>query len=297
MNIDQLAYFRKVSETGSVSRAADELLLTQPAVSRQIIALEEELGERLFDRIGKKMSLTRAGETLLGHAEKILRSVEEAKTAVRDLSEQCSGDLVIGASDHVSIHRLPGVLKAYKTAFPKVSLILHCHKSETILDMVVRNQLDLGVITLPKTVHGVISKTLWTDRMSLVCPRGHTLSSNKTVRLKEAVRHGMILPELGTETRRSIDEACAKIRQEPNIIMQVAYIETIKSLVKAGLGISLLPEKAVEAEAGSGELIVVRTSDIRISRDLGLVYLKDKFLSRPAREFIGFFDKSLVKQR
>jgi len=292
MNLDQLTYFRKVSETGSASRAADELLLTQPAVSRQIIALEEELGEKLFDRIGKKMYLTRAGQTLLAHAERILRSVEEAKTAVKDLSEECSGELVIGASDHVSIHRLPGVLKAFKTEFPKVDLILHCHRSETILEMVVRNQLDLGVITLPRSVHGVVSMQIWTDRMSLVCAKGHALGSLRTARLKDAVKYGMILPELGTETRRAIDEACDKINQKPNIIMQVAYIETIKSLVKAELGISILPEKAVEAEAKSGELIIVRTSDIQITRDLGLVFLRDKYLSRPATEFIKFFDRS-----
>jgi DNA-binding transcriptional LysR family regulator len=291
MNLHQLTYFKKVSETGSISRAAAELLLTQPAVSKQIIALEDELGEKLFDRIGKKMYLTHAGETLLAHTEKILRSVDEARTAVKDMSKECSGELLIGASDHVSIHRLPGVLKGYKTEFPKVDLILHCHRSETILEMVLKNQLDLGVITLPRPVHGVLSKKIWIDRMSLVCAKGHPLGSVKTVRLKDAVKYGMILPELGTETRRAIDEACQKIKHKPNIIMQVAYIETIKSLVKAGLGISILPEKAVEAEVKSAELVIVRTSDIQISRDLGLVYLKDKFLSRPATEFINFFDK------
>lgn len=127
--------------------------------------------------------------------------------------------------------------------------------------------------------------------MSLVCAKGHPLASAKQIRLRDAIKYSMILMETGTETRRAIDEAFSLMKLSPNISMEVVYIETIKSLVKAGLGISILPEKAVEAEAKSEELMIVRTSDIRISRDLGLVYLKDKFLSRPATEFIGFFDK------
>src|ERR1700690_4393356 len=122
MNFYQLFYFKKVSETGSVSRAAEELLLTQPAVSKQIRSLEDELGERLFDRIGKKLFLTKAGTLLYSHAEQILREVQEAKTAIKDMSLECAGELMIGTSDHISIHRLPPVLKSYITAFPKVDL-------------------------------------------------------------------------------------------------------------------------------------------------------------------------------
>jgi DNA-binding transcriptional LysR family regulator len=287
MNINQLSYFKKVSETGSISRAAAELLLTQPAVSRQIISLEEELGEKLFDRIGKKMYPTRAGETLLDHAGRILRSVDEAKTAVRDMSAECSGELVIGASDHISIHRLPGVLKTYITKFPKVDLLLSCHGSETILEMVLKNRLDLGVITLPQPVQGIISKKIWTDRMSVICAKGHPLGTHRHIKIGDAVKYSMILPETGTETRRAIDEAFSNMNLKPHISMEVAYIETIKGLVKAGLGISILPEKAAETEVKNGELIKVRIADVKISRDLGLVYLKEKFLSRPASEFIN----------
>jgi|WetSurMetagenome_2_1015567.scaffolds.fasta_scaffold00115_49 DNA-binding transcriptional LysR family regulator len=291
MNLNQLSYFKKVAETGGISHAAAELLLTQPAVSKQIMALEEELGERLFDRIGKKMYLTHAGDTLMEHAEKILRSVDEAKTAVRDISAECSGELLIGASDHISIHRLPGVLKAYITAFPKVDLKLRCHRSETILEMVGRNQVDLGVITLPRPVSGIIPKPIWRDRMSLVCAKGHPLGAGRSIRLGDAIKYNMILMETGTETRRAIDEAFSGMKLSPHVTMEVAYIETVKGLVRAGLGISILPEKAVEAEVKSGALMKVRISDAHISRDLGLVYLKDKFLSRPATEFIKILDK------
>jgi len=136
MDFYQLSYFKKVAETRSISRASEELLLTQPAVSKQIKALEEELGERLFDRIGKKVFLTRTGEVLYARAEKILRLVQEARTAVKDMSVECSGELVIGTSDHISLHRLPDLLKKYISAFPKVDLKLRCHRSETILEMV-----------------------------------------------------------------------------------------------------------------------------------------------------------------
>ncbi len=292
MNIYQLAYFSKVCETQSLSRAAEELHITQPAVSKQIKALEDELGERLFDRIGKKVFLTRAGNMLYGHAGRILRSVQEAKTAVMDMSAECSGELSIGTSDHISIHRLPGVLKPYISAFPNVDLKLRCHRSETILDMVGKNLVDLGVITLQKTSPHIISRTIWKDPMSLIVPAGHPLVSAGRIRLKDILPYGLILTEAGTETRKMIDAVIAAKGLTPNVAMEVAYIETIKSLVISGLGIAFLPDKAVEAELRSGVLVRLQIADASISRNLGAVYLKDKFLSRPAVEFLRLLEKA-----
>jgi DNA-binding transcriptional LysR family regulator len=291
MNFYQLVYFRKVAQTKSISRAAEELLITQPAVSKQVSALEGELGEKLFDRIGKKVFLTKTGQVLLVHAEKILRSLEEAKTAVRDLSEECSGELVIGTSDHISLHRLPGILKAYISAFPKVDLKLRCHRSETVLDMVSKNLVDIGVITLPRVSANLISRVIWEDPMSLIFPKGHPLTKLKKVRLKDITTYGMILPEAGTTTREAINAAFKRKQLFPNVTMEVAYIETIKGLVKVGLGISILPDKAVEQELKSGALIKAKIQDANFSRDLGVVYLKEKFLSRPAAEFLKFLEK------
>jgi len=291
MNFYQLVYFKKVAETNSISRAAEELLLTQPAVSKQILGLEEELGERLFDRIGKKVFLTKTGQVLLAHAARILRSVEEAKTAVRDLSEECSGELVIGTSDHISLHRLPRILKSYISAFPKVDLKLRCHRSETILEMVGKNLVDIGVITLPRVSANLISRVIWRDSMSLVCPKDHPLADLNKIRVKDITPYGMILPEAGTTTRKNIDAVFTKKKLVPNVTMEVAYIETIKGLVKAGLGISVLPDKAVEHEVKSGALVKAKIQDANFSRDLGIIYLKDKFLSRPAVEFMKFLEK------
>jgi DNA-binding transcriptional LysR family regulator len=291
MNFYQLVYFRKVAETKSISRAADELLITQPAVSKQVRALEEELGEKLFDRIGKKVFLTKTGQVLLVHADKILRSMEEAKTAVRDLSEECSGELVIGTSDHISLHRLPGILKSFITSFPKVDLKLRCHRSETILEMVGKNLVDLGVITLPKVSSNLVSKVIWKDPMYLVFPKSHPLAGLKKIRLRDIAGYGMILPETGTTTRKEIDAAFTKKRLIPHVTMEVAYIETIKGLVKVGLGISVLPDKAVEQEVKSGTLLKSKIEDANFSRDLGVVYLKEKFLSRPATEFLKYLDR------
>ncbi len=291
MNFYQLVYFRKVAETKSISRAAEELFITQPAVSKQVRALEDELGEKLFDRIGKKVFLTKTGQVLLVHADKILRSLEEAKTAVRDLSEECSGEFVIGTSDHISLHRLPGILKRYITAFPKVDLKLRCHRSETVLEMVGKNLVDIGVITLPRVAANLISKVIWQDPMSLVFPKGHPLAKLREVRLKDITTYAMILPEAGTTTRDTIDAAFMKKKLIPNVTMEVAYIETIKGLVKAGLGVSILPDKAVEQEIKSGAIVKAKIEDANFSRDLGVVYLKDKFLSRPALEFLKLLEK------
>jgi DNA-binding transcriptional LysR family regulator len=291
MEFYQLVSFSKVAETKSISRAAEELFVTQPAVSKQIKALEEELGDRLFDRLGKKVHLTRTGEALYGRAVKILRSVEEAKAAVKGLSGECSGELVIGTSDHISLHRLPDVLKSYIAAYPKVDLKLRCHRSETILDMVGRNLVDVGVITLPKVTGNLVSKVIWKDPMSLVFPKGHPLALLKSIRLRDITKYRLILPEPGTTTRKTIDDAFAKGKLVANVGMEVAYIETIKGLVKAGLGISILPDKAVEAEVKGGLLLEARIQDANVTRNLGVVYLKDKYFSRPATEFLRFLKK------
>jgi DNA-binding transcriptional LysR family regulator len=292
MDFYQLSYFIKVAETKSISRAAEELFLTQPAVSKQISALEGELGARLFDRIGRKVLLTRAGENLYGRADRILRSIDEAKTAIHDMSSECSGELVIGASDHISLHRLPDVLKAYIAAFPKVDLKLRCHRSETISEMVRNNQVDLGVITLPAAARGITTKVIWNDPMSLVFPAKHPLAGISKPKLKDLGPFGMILPESRTTTRTMIDAAFISRGLTPNVTMEVAYIETIKVLVKVGLGISILPDKAVENEIKTGTLMRSKIHDAVFSRDLGVLYLKDKFLSRPATEFLKLLGKN-----
>jgi DNA-binding transcriptional LysR family regulator len=291
MDFYQLISFARVAEMKSISRAAEKLFVTQPAVSRQIKALEEELGVRLFDRLGKKVHLTRAGEALYERALKILRSVEEAKAAVKGLSGECSGDLVIGTSDHISLHRLPDVLKSYISAYPKVELKLRCHRSETILEMVSKNLVDLGVVTLPKVTGNLVSKVIWKDPMSLVFPKSHPLALLESIRLGDIAKYGLILPEPGTTTRKTIDDAFSKKKVVPDVGMEVAYIETIKGLVKVGLGISILPDKAVEKEVKGGLLLKAAIQDANVTRNLGVVYLRDKYFSRPAAEFLRFLEK------
>jgi DNA-binding transcriptional LysR family regulator len=127
--------------------------------------------------------------------------------------------------------------------------------------------------------------------MSLVFPKNHPLGSFKAIRLKDISNYGMILPEAGTTTRNTIEAAFSKKKLTPNVAMEVAYIETIKGLVKAGLGISILPDKAVEQEISGGILLKAKIQDAVFSRNLGVVYLRDKFLSRPAVEFLRFLEK------
>lgn len=292
MNLYQLEYFKKAAETSSIGRAARELNVTQPAVSKQIRALEDELGEKLFDRIGKRVFLTQAGKLLHSYAKKILLTAVEAKTAVRELSGTCSGELLIGTSDHIGLHRLPSVLKSYIMTYPDVDMKLRCQRSEMILEMVKDNLVDLGIITLPEADEKIILKTVWKDPMSLVYAVGHPLQNKKSLILKDVSGYGMILPEVGTTTRKEIDEKFSQKNLSPLVKMEVAYMETIKVLVKVGLGISILPDRAVEQEVSAGMLCKSKIKDASFSRNLGVVYRKDKFLSRPAREFIRILENA-----
>jgi DNA-binding transcriptional LysR family regulator len=234
--------------------------------------------------------MTKAGELLYAYAVQILGSVHEAKTAITDLSDTCSGELVVGTSDHIGLHRLPPILKSYISSYPDVELKLRCHRSETVFDMVRKNLVDLGIITLPEKTDKLISKTIWKDSLSLVFPKDHPLKRMRNIKLKDTVHYGMILPETGTTTRKLIDALFSRKNLSPRVDMEVAYIETIKVLVMVGLGISILPDKAVDHEIRTGRLVRAEIQDVRFSRNLGIIYLKDKLLSRPAVEFLKFLD-------
>ena len=191
------------------------------------------------------------------------------------MSAECSGELLIGTSDHISLHRLPDLLKRYISSFPKVDLKLRCHRSETILDMVNKNRVDLGVITLPKNTLKLVSKTIWEDPMSLIFPKNHPLESSKTIALKDVASYGIILPEAGTTTRNTIEAAFSKKKLTPDVAMKIAYIDTIKGLVKAGLGISILPK----AKAGIRAEYPAASSLSRNFRDATFSRCQELFIS------------------
>src|SRR5579884_4087075 len=169
MDTQNLAAFLEVADSGSFSKAAERLHLSQPAVSKRIAALEAQLGRPLFDRVGRQVSLTDAGRTLRPYARQALQDIEDARRALSQLSGKVAGRLSIGTSHHIGLHRLPPVLRAYTHKYPEVDLDIHFMDSEDACAAVLQGKLELGIVTLPtQPLPNLETRLIWPDPLSLV---------------------------------------------------------------------------------------------------------------------------------
>ncbi len=267
MELTALQAFVAVAEAGSFSRAADSLFLTQPAISKRIAALEEDLRARLFDRMARSVELTEAGRALLPHARRVLAELETSRQVVADLSGTVGGRLRIGTSHHVGLHRLPPILRRYTSRYPDVELDLHFMDSEQACQAVDRGELELAVVTLPETPPETLAvETLWPDPLDFVAAPDHPLTRQTRMEVTDLAQWPAILPAVTTFTRRIVAAALRPSGMNLRIALETNYLETIKMMVSVGLGWSALPRTM-----NHGELSVLPLEGIRLERRLGLV--------------------------
>lgn len=279
MDIPNLSAFIAVADTCSFSAASEQLYLTQPAVSKRISALEAELDIQLFDRIGRKVTLTEAGIALLSRARTILHQVEDSKRAIQNLSGHISGKLSIGTSHHIGLHRLPPVLRAFTHAYPEVELDLHFMDSEGACLAIEHGELEMGIVTLPlepaKVLH---TKEIWPDPLDIIVNQSHPLGVLESVTTKELAQHSAILPTRGTYTRQIFEHTMRKHKLELKVGLSTNYLETIKMMVSVGLGWSVLPRSMLNKE-----LKTLNIEGIKLERKLGIVWHSGHTLSNAAK--------------
>ena len=282
MELTALQAFVAVAESGSFSRAADALFLTQPAVSKRIAALEEDVRARLFDRMARSVHLTESGRALLPHARRVLAEVEASRQAVADLGGTVAGRLRIGTSHHVGLHRLPPILRTYTARFPDVELDLHFMDSEQACLAVERGELELAVVTLPEAPPETLStEVLWPDPLDFFAAPGHPLADRERLEAPELAAWPAILPAPTTFTRRIVAEALRPWGLNLRVALETNYLETIKMMVSVGLGWSALPRTM-----NQGELVALPVSDIRLARRLGLVTRVGRTPGNAAEAFV-----------
>ncbi len=283
MEIDGLRAFIAVTEHGSFSQAAQQLFLTQPAISKRIAALEQQLNAPLFDRIGRQVVLTEAGRTLLPRAKQLIQDMEDARRAVENLSGEVSGTLRIGSSHHIGLHRLPPVLREYAKRYPKVQLDLRFVDSETAWQQVLNGDLELGLLTLPPTQDPrLVHHTIWSDPLTLVVSPEHPLTAYKKVTLEQLTHYDALLPQPNTFTRHMVEELFSTYQLSLNVAMATNYLETLYMMVSVGLGWSLLPTTLKDENTQSLTL----NHEIP-QRSLGVVYHPERSLSNSAQQFIN----------
>lgn len=293
MDFDDLQAFAAVAEQGSFSRAAETLFRTQPAVSKRVAALEQELGTRLFDRIGHGIQLTEAGRALLPRARDLLVRVEDSRRAVANLSGHVAGVLRLGTSHHVGLHRLPPALRAFTQRFPAVELDIRFMDSEAACQAVERGDLELAVVTLPLMPSAVLALTpVWDDPLAVVVAGDHALAGRTRIPLRELARHNAILPATGTFTRQVLERALQPSGVRLKVGLSTNYLETIRMLVAVGLGWSVLPRTMLEPE-----LAEVTVTGLRLTRQLGAVRHRDRTLSNAADALLALLPAADQKPR
>lgn len=281
MDIDSLKAFLAVAEAGSFSHAADRMHLTQPAISKRIAQLEQQLDARLFDRIGRTVSLTEAGHSLVARANIILQQVEDTERAIRNLSGQVAGQLSLATSHHIGLWRLPRVLTTYVARHPDVTLDLHFMDSEVAHERIIQGELEMAIITLAPNPHErLIAEPIWRDELVFVCSRSHELANRRSLSLATLAEYAAILPDMTTFTGRIVKGMFEEHDLHLEVGMSTNYLETIKMLIGVGLGWSVLPTTMIDDD------IAVLDIEIDISRTLGVIHHVNRTLSNAGEAFI-----------
>ena len=286
MDIHSLQAFIEVARKQSFSKASDTLFITQPAISKRIAALEEDLDTKLFNRISRKVTLTDAGKKLLPKAKELVNELNDMRRYATSLSDEIKGDLLIGTSHHVSMHRLPPILKKYRQQYYDVHLDMTFGESDSMCKLVERGEIELAIVTLPRNLPNSLQKqVLWIDSLHLVVGPDHPLLklqgiNHSKISLEQLSGYPCVLPSDVTETYRVINRQMESIGLSLNVQMTNNNLDTLKMLVGAGLGWSLLPKTLLD---DSVKEIKLDKQDIVFERELGVVIHRKRSLSNAAK--------------
>lgn len=285
MDLDQLHTFLEIVRLKSFSKAAQTCYRTQPAISAQIRQLEQELNTTLFERLGTRISLTTAGRIFADHAEQILALRRRAQDMINELERVPRGELVIAANEATCIYVLPSVFADFKQRFPNVQLLVDRAYGSRIVQAVLDNQADFGITQLPVEEKKLQAVKIHADEIKLLVPGRHRLASYERI-TPEDLRHEQVLLPKGGITRARLNAWLDPVIDELQVSMELDSTEMIKRFVIAGLGVSFLAGSNCHEEVADGRLATVSLGPEPMVRRLGLVYRKDKSLSKAALGFI-----------
>jgi LysR family transcriptional regulator, low CO2-responsive transcriptional regulator len=290
MELFQLRSFLRVAEEGSFTRAAEELYVTQPAVTQHVRALERELGVPLFDRTGRGAQLTPAGEALCRYARRSVALLAECRQVIADLESGAAGRLALGAGVTTSIFHLPGWLRAFGDAYPGVDVVVRTGRSREVAALALEREIDLGLVTSPVQHPDLRVAGLFEEEIVLVTPRGHALADRR-LSIEELAEAPLILFPKATGFREYLDRALTEAGVAARVKMESDSVEAIKSFVAVGLGVSFLPAAAVEAEVAAGDLARAEVAGLpALRRQTSVLHRVDRHLSAGARGFLAILN-------
>ncbi len=296
MDFDQLTTFIEVATQGNFSRAGEKVLRSQPAVSAQIRQIENEYGEKLFDRTKKAVRLTPAGELLFDYAQRLLALRNESLRAIADHGSVTRGVLSIGANETTFLYVLPEMLGQYRRQFPRVRTSIYRNFSQKVLEKVEDGAVELGVVTLPIKVPSLKVIRLFRDPLIWIAAPDNPLAAQKVVTLSEVAEQELIMHKVGS-LRRLMDAQMRPYRPRLRVTMELTSASIVKKFVASGFGVSLISASFAQEEIKAGQLVVLRVDEVQDWRELGLVYHRDRSLSQAAKAFLEVARKSLGKMQ
>jgi DNA-binding transcriptional LysR family regulator len=283
MDLHQLRVFQAAVKNGGFTRAGEELHLSQSTVSQHIKVLEEEFGGPLFLRIGKRVVVTQAGQLLLQHAERIFRDIRNAEMAIREINTLKAGTVRLGVGPTTLTYRLPQTLGNYIRRFPDIELMVLAGTTELLLDGLQSQHLDLAIVMSTAPRPGINLTLLGVEEMVVVVNRDHPLARKRSLAPADLASLRFILYGRNTAMQNLVDRYFESLGVRPRTTMEVENNEAIKSLVRAGLGASILPLCSV-AEEKMCQLRVLRVKDKPLNRELYLARLDSEVLPGAIRE-------------
>jgi DNA-binding transcriptional LysR family regulator len=287
MDLSALQAFVAVAQNASFSHAAEQLFVSQSAISKRIAQLETNIKAQLFDRIGRKVALTEAGHALLPRAQRLLNDAKELQRVVADLQGDIAGKLTMGTSHHIGLHRLPDPLRQFTQLHPNVELDIQFMDSEEACHAVEVGELELAIVTLPPSPRERLSlTTIWQDPLVFVAAKDHALCHQKAS-LADLAKHPAVLPSTHTYTRGILESLLRNEGLALNVAMETNYLETLRMLVSTGLGWSLLPKTLI-----ADDIQEIKIPKVQLQRELGVVTHEKRSLSNAAQAMIRLCGES-----
>lgn len=289
----RLQVFYTVARLLSFTKAAETLHMTQPAVTFQVRQLEEHFNTRLFDRTHNRISLTEAGHRVYEYADRIFQLYAEMENAVREMTGEISGTLILGASTTIAEYMLPALLGDFKAKYPDVTIHLKVSNTEGIVSMVENNVIDLGVVEAPVTNKNLVVDVCKMDQLVVIVPPNHPLAREESISIHRLIDFPYICREEGSGTREVIGDYMAAMGldgSEITIAMELGSPEAIKGAVEAGMGVSIVSRATILKELQLGTLVAVNLDPI-LERPFSFVHQKQKFRHRAMDELLKFARK------
>lgn len=287
MELAQLEAFLQVAHHRSFSRAAEALFLTQPSVTARIQSLERELGERLFERTGRSVTLTDAGHAFMPHAQRAITAVQEGTDAIEAVRHGDVGSVRIGASSSIATYVLPNIFKHFREQRPRVHVHLSTGNTEDIIERLLAGEVHLVVTRLAQHPE-IDSLHLYNDDLALVVSPSHPFAAKGRVSIAEAGREPFLFFERSSSYHSLIYSMFLRVGVVPESVMELDSMETTKHMVEAGLGIAILPVVSVEREVANGTLrrVEIRDMEQPAQREVGVHILRNRAINPPIRDFL-----------